>query len=88
MIRAVLALLLLAGPAMAHSWYDADCCSGTDCAPLEPDEVKALADGYHFRGFVLPYRDPRIRVSKDPDYHWCENPKGYVRCFYAPPGGT
>lgn len=73
--------------AIAHSWYDPWCCNENDCQPIkDPNEVQALADGYHFRGWVMPYA--KARVSADGDYHFCEYPKGELRCFYAPPGGV
>jgi hypothetical protein len=31
---AALASALMWGPAQAHDWYPADCCSGRDCAPV------------------------------------------------------
>lgn len=86
MFRLLLLLVLIAGQAAAHSWYDPWCCNGEDCKPVEdPSEVRALPDGYHFRQWVIPYKD--AKVSGDSGYHWCELPKGTMRCFYAPPGG-
>lgn len=40
MKRGLLALLLVAAtPAAAHDWYPSECCSGTDCAPVEKVEI-------------------------------------------------
>ena len=35
----LVALMTLAHRARAHSWYDPECCSGMDCAPVEKVEV-------------------------------------------------
>lgn len=78
--------MLGASKAVSHSWYDPWCCNDSDCRPVEPDEVRALTDGYHYREWVIPY--PQARVSADTGYHACEYPKGTIRCFYAPPGGV
>lgn len=80
--------------AMAHSFYDIECCSERDCEPLAPDQVRVTPQGY-----VLPNGQTvafgQERVSPDRDYHWCRYP-GTVPlvaptdrkvCFYAPMGG-
>lgn len=35
-----------AGPVAAHSWYDADCCSARDCAPIPASTVTLTGEGY------------------------------------------
>jgi len=75
--------------AKAHSWYDFDCCSDNDCAPLSPDDVATTPQGYRIKGtWTVPYSAPQIRPSRDHDYHLCEYPKGTVRCLYVPAGGV
>lgn len=92
MVRLCIAALAYIVPvyASAHSWYDPWCCSGDpitgDCKPIAAGEVTERPDGYHFREFVIPYA--QARVSVDRDFHWCEFPKGTLRCFYAPHGGS
>ena len=55
-----------------HSWYEAACCSGVDCAPVADSVVEELADGVHVSGFgVLSYSDPRLRWSRDFEAHVC-----------------
>lgn len=54
MIRALIALALLASPALAHSWYSDrmdpkfrnNCCGGQDCAPLDTRYITVTPDGY------------------------------------------
>lgn len=53
-MRALIALVLLATPAMAHEWYSQrrdpvfsanTCCGGTDCAPLPAHAMQNTPDG-------------------------------------------
>ena len=79
--------LMLAAIILAHSWYDPQCCSGTDCEPL--------AHAPELRGddFVLPngalFARSSVRQSHDGSWHWChrefpqENLK-IVYCVYEP----
>jgi hypothetical protein len=83
----VFALGLSISPASAHSWYDQWCCNDKDCQPLAPGDVVEGPAGYTIKGqYFVPYLDKAIKPSQDPDYHWCEYPKGVVRCFYVPGG--
>jgi len=81
-------LILCVGLANAHSFYDPWCCNENDCKELEDGEVQALADGYHYRSWVVPYNSEKIRPSGNNAYHACEYPTGTLRCFYVPPGGV
>ena len=81
--------------AVAHSWYDAECCSAQDCEPIAAELVHVEGGDY-----VLPTGDripmDQARRSRDRDFHWCrklnENPRPLIRldgklaCFYAPQG--
>lgn len=91
LIAGALALLSVQA-ASAHSWYDHDCCSDNDCKPISAADVKTLPNGYEVtfagRVFQVPYDDPRIRSSRDMDYHACEYPREELRCLYVPPGGV
>ena len=68
--------------ARAHSWFDPWCCNGDDCKPIDANEVREMPDGYHYREWVITYKD--ARVSLDREFYACEYPKGTMRCFYAP----
>lgn len=82
--RTALALMLTASGAVAHSWYDATCCSARDCAPVPAASIVAMGDGYHVTLMpgdhplirwplrtVVPYGDPRINWSQDASQHAC-----------------
>lgn len=92
---------LIAQAAFAHSWYDPECCSDRDCAPItEPlkynSKGEILAKTKH--GYTIIPRDHKIRPSKDEDIHVCMNiyipdkpldkktPTFKFLCIYRPPG--
>lgn len=79
------ALLCLVGfQAVAHSWYDYDCCSDRDCQAISADRVTITDEGYRvtledgdhlmvsgtFSGMIL-HGDEDIRPSQDGQYHAC-----------------
>lgn len=88
-----LSTFLFVSSASAHEWYAPDCCSGSDCAPVEDGGVKETASGYVLpNGEAIPFGDPRLRPSHDYQYHWChaQNPIGFQKtyCLYIPGRGT
>ncbi len=81
----VLALVLLIVPALAHSFYPQDCCSGADCAPLAASRVQITAAGYLIDGReTIPF--PLAKWSPDEHYHACfpKAMQGRAGCFWAP----
>lgn len=106
MIRAAIPGLflaaLLAGPAAAHSWYDGDCCSGYDCAPVSPSVVVVTRDGYAVTlnpgdhplvtrtiRETVPFDSPDARPSQDGNWHVCVHPgRAAILCIYVPGAGA
>lgn len=99
-MKTTLLLLCLAGPAAAHSWYDAACCSTTDCAPIPTRAVTAAQEGWvvMLQGsdhpqidgpvvFTVPYGSRRERKSQDMNFHACLRRTGKPICLYVPPMG-
>lgn len=98
-----LALLTLVQSAAAHGWYPYECCSGTDCAPVEPSSVSETPTGYVVtakpgshpmwgpeRPAPLTVQIPYGRAKASPDgaWHLCINTQGELLCFYAIIGGS
>lgn len=74
--------------AWAHSWYDGDCCSEADCT--KSSEVEELKGGYWIKETqeFVSEKDPRVRWSKDQDFHVCRPASwDHVRCLYRPQPG-
>ena len=86
------ALLVIATPALGHSWYPASCCSGDDCAPV--DSMTLASPEYWSitskHGTVLVSIDMPTRASQDGAAHVCisKNPvSGTLKplCLFLPP---
>ena len=93
------ALVIIGGivsQARSHDWYDQECCSDKDCAPVE--EVKFFQDEagnasvsvrtkFGFAEGQLKHIS--IRPSKDDEYHACiiTYHAAFIRCLYVPAGG-
>lgn len=88
-VTILLALLILTGPAAAHSFYDVECCHDQDCAPMpEADEPTALPGGdFRLRdGRVVS--KAKVRWSPDNRFHLCQSATGHVFCLYVRVGGV
>lgn len=96
MARIILLLAMLAGPALAHSWYPAECCSDRDCYPVPIERVKTVPGGWLVESNAfIPYAN--ARPSPDGRFHICRredgkgdliNPSGQPACFWAPMGAS
>ncbi len=78
MNKFVILFSLLSFPALAHSWYDNECCSDRDCWPMgvdsdarEPDP-KVVPGGYRTHDGVF-VAEPDTRSSRDGRYHVCRS---------------
>jgi len=75
-LAAVLSLNMLAPDAGAHSWYEAECCSGQDCAPA--DRVEIVSPEYWAvtskHGTTYVHASMKRRESKDHQTHICMRP--------------
>ena len=89
----LLMVLIAFRPAYSHSFYDWQCCSNRDCAPLPDGAVHATADGWRIIriGLTVPYTDKRIRDSPDGRFHACfrnGDPTQDLLCLYVPGMGS
>lgn len=84
MLRLVLAAMFLLP---AHSWYDPQCCGGTDCQPVPADSLIELSEG---RWRYLPtgnvFERTQVHPSRDGKFHVCignkAHDKGRSYCVY------
>jgi hypothetical protein len=79
-------------PVQAHGWYDADCCSGHDCEPVQ--NVTYVASDPAAPPVMIVTTSlgtkpktpqTKIRDSKDARMHACIY-QGVLLCLYMPPG--
>jgi len=98
------AATLLATAARGHSSpggmeYDAYCCNGKDCHPIDARHVRAARGGFVVTLNVgdhpmvtKPLRVmvayPDARPATDGEYHACVFPADTLRCLYVPAGGA
>jgi hypothetical protein len=82
MHRILALLLLLPTPALAHSWYAAECCNNEDCRPI--DDLPETPNGYVYNGQVVP--KSKEKQSKDFQFHICIR-NGQILCLYVPGRG-
>jgi hypothetical protein len=80
-------LLLLVSKANAHDWYDNECCSERDCAPvtnslrLPNGDLKVTTK----QGTGIVSKNTNRKASKDSEEHACMLPNSErVICFYQP----
>lgn len=83
---------VLSHPVQAHGWYDADCCSGHDCEPVQ--NVSYVASDPAAPPVMIVTTSlgtkpktpqTKIRDSKDARMHACIY-QGVLLCLYMPPG--
>ena len=95
-VAPVVSLLAFApSPVLSHDapagWsYPFSCCSGMDCREVAGNSIAERPEGYVIKGTgeVLGYRDTRLKVSPDGEYHWCsvagaDNTR--TICLFVPP---
>jgi hypothetical protein len=94
-LASALTILLAASPShpvQAHGWYDADCCSGHDCEPVQ--NVTYVASDPAAPPVMIVTtslgtkpltNQTKIRDSKDARMHACIY-QGVLLCLYMPPG--
>ena len=88
----LMSVVVLAGPALTHSWYDPDCCSDRDCEPVSavtfvasnPGSVPVMVVTTSFGTKPVTSRT-KVRESKDSRMHACIY-QGELICLYMPPG--
>jgi hypothetical protein len=89
---AAMVLVMSARPAQPHDWYPLACCSGIDCGPVEPAEVKAVNGGWFIpaTGEFIPF--DKAQISPDGGFHRCtmkaHDPKSKTRCLFVPGMGS
>jgi len=69
-----------------HDWYDSDCCSKSDCRPIEScSEIEELTEGrVKWNGYI--FRKDNVRPSKDSKCHFCITGWKVPMCAYIQQG--
>lgn len=82
--------------ALAHEWYDPQCCGGSDCHPVPCKEITQDPSTRWWRWTpaeqqgATPYYDfapDKMKASPDGMCHACVTNYSAPMCLYMPPGG-
>jgi hypothetical protein len=90
-LSGLLLLLVFGSSALAHGWYDMDCCHWMDCAPVTSTAFVAsnvlqpanMVVSTQFGTALVPHNF-QVRPSKDGQLHACIR-EGRLICLYVPP---
>src|SRR5262249_38932205 len=67
----IVAALVAAVPALAHSWYPLACCGKLDCFPVACDQLVETGSGWFYVPTGNLFKREQVQPSQDPDCHVC-----------------
>lgn len=86
----LLALIGFAIDALAHSWYDPECCSDQGCRPVVTEDVIETEDGWKHLPTGTVFSRNQVKPSRDGRFHVCIGVKpwdlGKPYCIYIVQG--
>lgn len=65
----ILLIFFLTTSVSAHEWYDASCCSGQDCHPIDCEDIIEKGKSLFYKGWE--FYNTMIKPSKDVACHVC-----------------
>jgi hypothetical protein len=84
---ASIVLAFLAAPALAHSWYPPECCSGQDCHPVPCETLRSEDNGgLTYTPTSTSFLKRMIRPSQDGSCHICTSKPdggGFPYCVFT-----
>ena len=88
----LVAIVILLNKAVAHDWYDRECCSNKDCYPLPEDAyLEERENGSYYAKWISPLNGKviegivqrqNVRDTRDGRIHGCERSYAEPRCLY------
>ena len=67
----IIATLLAAIPALAHSWYPLSCCGDMDCFPIACDQLVETVSGWLYVPTGNLFKLEQVQPSQDHNCHVC-----------------
>src|SRR5262249_51598910 len=67
----IVAALVAAIPALAHSWYPLACCGKIDCFPVACDQLVETGSGWFYVPTGNLFNREQVQPSQDPHCHVC-----------------
>src|SRR5215471_9639571 len=65
----IVAVLVAAVPALAHSWYPLACCGNLDCFPVACDQLVETASGWFYVPTGNLFKREQVQPSQDQHCH-------------------
>ena len=79
----IVAALLAAIPALAHSWYPLACCGNIDCFPVVCDQLAQTGSGWLYVPTGNLFQREQVQPSQDHHCHVCLGRTGDHRSICA-----
>ena len=79
----IVAALVAAMPALAHSWYPLACCGNMDCFPVACDQLVETASGWLYIPTGNLFKREQVQPSQDHHCHVCLGRGGGHRSICA-----
>jgi hypothetical protein len=67
----ILAAIVAAIPALAHSWYPLACCGNMDCFPVACDQLVETVSGWLYVPTGNLFDAEQVQLSQDHHCHVC-----------------
>ena len=67
----IVAALVAAVPALAHSWYPLACCGNMDCFPIACDQLVETVSGWLYVPTGNLFKREQVQPSQDQHCHVC-----------------
>ena len=67
----IIAALVVAIPALAHSWYPLACCGNMDCFPVACDQLVETGSGWFYVPTGNVFKREQVQPSQDQHCHVC-----------------
>jgi len=83
LILLIVVTLVVAIPALAHSWYPAACCGNLDCFPVACDQLVETVSGWLYVPTGNLFKREQVQPSQDYHCHVCLGRGGDHRSICA-----
>jgi hypothetical protein len=83
LVLLIVAALLAAIPALAHSWYPPACCGSMDCFPVACDQLVETGSGWFYVPTGNLFGREQVQPSQDHHCHVCLGRGGDHRSICA-----
>jgi hypothetical protein len=83
LVLLIVATVVAAIPALAHSWYPLACCGNMDCFPVACDQLVETVSGWFYVPTGNVFKREEVQPSQDHHCHVCLGRGGDHRSICA-----